>query len=98
MLLEPTFQAPLVMNLSVLFYGVIMPPAFLMLEKFDQIEKLCDYAKLANPNNPDICYNLALTLGAIDKYDKAIEWCDKALGFKENYGDVWYGDQCLNIE
>lgn len=79
-------------------YGVIMPPAFIMLEKLDQIEELCEHAKLAIPNNPDICYNLALTLGAINKYDKAIEWCDKALGFKENYGDVWYWRSCLNME
>lgn len=84
-------------SLSVI-YGVIMPPAFLMLGKYDIIEELCEHARLANPNNADICYNLALTLTAIGKYDKAIEWCDKAIGFQINYGDVWYMRSCLNIK
>jgi tetratricopeptide (TPR) repeat protein len=79
-------------------YGVIMPPAFLMLGKYDVIEVLCEQARLANSADPDICYNLALTLTAIGKYDKAIEWCDRAIGFKENYGDVLYMRSCLNIK
>lgn len=83
-------------SLSII-YGVIMPPAFLMMEKYDTVEKLCDYAIDTKPVNAEICYNLALTLFAIGKYDKAIGWCDKAIKLIDSYGDVWYLKSCINI-
>jgi tetratricopeptide (TPR) repeat protein len=78
-------------------YGVIMPPAFIMAEKYDKIEKLCECASATNPSNAEICYNLALTLAAIGKYDKSIQWCDKAIEISSDYGEVWYMRSCLNM-
>ena len=50
-----------------------------------------------NPSNAEICYNLALTLAAIGRYDKSIQWCDKAIAISSNYGEVWYMRACLNM-
>ena len=83
-------------SLSII-YGVMMPPAFLMVGQYDKVEKLCDLAGIANPRNAEICYNLALTLTAIGQNHKAIEWCDKAIAIEDSYGDVWYMRSILNI-
>ena len=80
-----------------IIYGVIMPPVFIMMEKYDTVEKLCDRAAYTQPVNSEICYNLALTLFAIGKYDKAIGWCDRSIKLLDSYGDVWYLRLCINM-
>ncbi len=80
-----------------IIYGVIMPPVFIMMEKYDTVEKLCDRAADAQPINSEICYNLALTLFAIGKYDKATGWCDRSIKLLDSYGDAWYLRSCINM-
>jgi tetratricopeptide (TPR) repeat protein len=81
-----------------LIYGVIMPPALLMIEKYDTVEELCDFVEYVNPRDSEICYNVGLTYTAIGKYNKAIKWFDKAIAISPDYGEVWYMRACINME
>lgn len=78
-------------------YGVIMSRPFLLLSKDSVAEELTDLAALADPQNPDVCYNLALNFAALGKFDKAAVWCDKTITLDSGNADVLYTRACIHM-
>lgn len=51
-------------------------------------------------NRVDVLTAKALTLSALEKFDEALEYCDKDLELDLNYSDTWYvkGNIFWNLE